>query len=157
MAPIFVSGASRVFAPGCLSLFKVRTDGNQLRGGLRASTSATNSREVFGHFRGHSPSTYRKPLSSSSHTVTRRKLRFVFTTSSLPPCQRRTSHYATDIDFEQLSPSRHGNKRLNPIEGSQNVAFCGILRLFLDLQSSFACLTNKAALCYTAHNEKGWS
>jgi len=152
MASIFVSGASRVFAPGCLSLFKVRTDGSQLRGGLRASTSATNSREVFGHFRRHS-SGYRKPLSSSSHTVTRRKLRFVFTTSSLPPCQRRTSHYATDIDFEQLSPSRHGNKRLNPIEGSQNVAFCGILRLLLDLQSSFVYLTNKAALCYTAYNE----
>jgi hypothetical protein len=68
MAPIFVSGASRVFAPGCLSLFKVRTDSSQLRGGLRASTSATNSREVFGHFRRHS-STYRKPLSSSSHTL----------------------------------------------------------------------------------------
>jgi hypothetical protein len=26
MAAIFVSGASRVFAPGCLSFFKVRTD-----------------------------------------------------------------------------------------------------------------------------------
>jgi len=68
MAPIFISGASRVFAPRCLSLFKVRTDGSQLRGGLRASTAATNSREVFGHFRRHS-STYRKRLSSSSHTV----------------------------------------------------------------------------------------
>jgi hypothetical protein len=38
MATIFVSGASRVLAPGCLGLFKVRADGSQLRGGLRAST-----------------------------------------------------------------------------------------------------------------------
>jgi hypothetical protein len=68
MAAIFVSGASRVFAPGCLGLFKVHTDGSQLRGGLRASTSTTNSRQVFGYFRRHS-STYRKPLSSSSHVV----------------------------------------------------------------------------------------
>ncbi|MGA7791502.1 MAG: DUF2127 domain-containing protein, partial [Candidatus Acidiferrales bacterium] len=35
MAPVSVAGAMRVFAPGCLSLFKVRTDGSHLRGGLR--------------------------------------------------------------------------------------------------------------------------
>ena len=35
MAPVSVAGTMRVFAPGCLSLFKVRTDGRHLRGGLR--------------------------------------------------------------------------------------------------------------------------
>src|SRR6266404_685132 len=145
MAPVFVSGASRVFAPGCLSLFKVRTNGSQLRGGLRASTSATNSREVFGHFGRHSLP-YRKPLSSSSHTVPAESFASYSPLLRCHPCQRRTSHYATDIDFEQLSPFRHRNKRLNLTKESQNVAFHRILRLVLDLQSCFVYLTFKAAL-----------
>jgi hypothetical protein len=40
---------------------------------------------------------------------TSRNLRFVFTTSSLPPCQRRTSHYTTDADVNQLSQFRLRN------------------------------------------------
>jgi hypothetical protein len=39
MAPILYRGVSRVFAPGCLSFFKVRTGGSLHRGGLRAPTS----------------------------------------------------------------------------------------------------------------------
>ena len=88
---------------------------------------------------------------------THRKLRFVFTTSSLPPRRRRTSHYATRTDFKQLSQFRRRNNELKLSIASRNVAFCGILRLLLDLQSSFEYLTFKAALCYTTHNEKGWS
>ena len=54
----------------------------------------------------------------------------------------------------QLSQIRRRNKRLTLSTGSGNVAFWGILRLLLDLQSSFAYLTFKAALCYNALNEK---
>jgi hypothetical protein len=86
-----------------------------------------------------------------------RKLRLEFTTCSPAPCQRRTSHYATCIDSTQLSQFRRRNKRLTLSAGSRNVAFYGILRLLLDVQSSFVYLTFKAALCYNAHNEKDWS
>ena len=111
MAPVFVAGACRVFAPGCVRLFKVRTDGSQLRGGLRASTSATNSREVFGHFRRHRLKLQKAAFIVKPHR-TSRNLRFVFTTYSLAPCRRRTLHYATRIDFKHLSQFRRRNNGL---------------------------------------------
>ena len=87
MAPVFVARAWRVFAPGCLSLFKVRTDGSQLRGGLRASTSATDPRQVFGHFRRHELNLQKAAFIVKPYRVAR-TLRLVFTTYSLAPCQK---------------------------------------------------------------------
>jgi len=96
MAPVFVAGASRVFTPRCLCLFEVRTHGSQLRGGPRASTSATDPREVFCHFGRHEFNLQKaafivKPLYP-------RNLRRVSTFSSLADYWRRTSHYAASID-----------------------------------------------------------
>jgi hypothetical protein len=77
---------------------------------------------------------------------TARNLRLVFTTYSLPPYQRRTSHYATCVDTKQVSQFRRRNRRLTLSTGSRNVAFYGIVRPVHDMQSRFPYLIYKGAL-----------
>jgi hypothetical protein len=77
MAPVFVAGASRVLAPGGLSLFKVRPDGSQFQGGFRAPTSATNPRQVFGYLRRHALNLQKAAFIVKPH-LKARNLRLVF-------------------------------------------------------------------------------
>ena len=137
MTPIFIAGASRVFAPGCLSLFKVRTNGSQLRGGLRTSAAATNSREVSGHFRRHN-STYRKPLSSSSHTTSPE----IFASHS-PPLRRLRIYGERRITQHALILSRI----VNSGAGTKDLHYPQEAEMSLSTGYCDFCLIYKAALC----------
>lgn len=102
-------------------------------------------------------STYRKPLSSSSHTL----LPEIFAPYSLPirwfrgEGERRITQRA--LILSSLANSGAVTNELTLSRESRNVAFHRILRLVLDMQSSFLYLTYKAALRYTVVNEKDWS
>ena len=123
MAPVFVARAMRSICARASWAFSrfARTAAN-----FAADLERPPRRPILDRYLVTSEGTgssYTKPLSSSSPRRTGRSLCFVFTTYSLAPCRRRTSHYATRIDFKQFSQFRRRNNGLRLSIASRNVAF----------------------------------